>query len=292
MQANVGVIGLGAMGAPMAERLHKARVLRSAWNRTRERVAKWAAALGVPLAADPADLAAQCEVIILSVSREPDLMQVIEQMLKGLRAGTIVLDTSTVSSSGARRASDYLAERKVAFLDAPVSGGVEGARNGTLVMMVGGDPAVLDKVRPVLALISRKVEHMGPAGSGQATKAVNQIMVAGIAQGVCEALAFGRRMGLDLGKVIEITAGGAAANWFLDHRGPTMIRDRFAPGFRVSLHHKDLGICREMVLGAQGHSRLPVVEMTLRHYERLMADGHGDEDISALYRIKRAALDA
>ena len=292
MQASVGVIGLGAMGAPMAERLHRAGVLRCAWNRTRARVASWAESLGMALAAGPAELAAQCEIVILSVSREPDLMEVIEAMASRLAAGTVVIDTSTVSSGGAQRARDRLAQCRVEFLDAPVSGGVEGARNGTLVMMVGGDAAVLDRVQPVLAHLSRKVAHMGPTGSGQATKAVNQIMVAGIAQGVCEALAFGSRMGLDLDKVIEITGGGAAANWFLDHRGPTMIRDRFAPGFRVGLHHKDLKICRDMVSSAREHSALPVVEMSLRHYERLMADGYGDEDISALYRIKRAALDA
>ena len=172
-----------------------------------------------------------------------------------------------------------------AFLDAPVSGGIEGARNGTLAMMVGGDAGVLERVRPVLDSIAGRIEHMGPVGAGQATKAVNQVMAAGINQAVSEALAFAEALELPLDKVIEVVGGGAAGNWFLDHRGPAMSKGKFSPGFRVALHHKDLLICKQMA-AAFGVS-MPVVEMTLIHYRRLMQAGYGDEDISALFREKR-----
>ncbi|MCP5143604.1 MAG: NAD(P)-dependent oxidoreductase [Gammaproteobacteria bacterium] len=289
---NCGVIGLGGMGGPMAQRLHAAGLLILAWNRTRERIQAWADELDLPLADGPAAVAAAADVIILSVSRDVDVLAVIDQMLDSLRPGTVVIDTSTVSAQTARAAAARLATVGVEFLDAPVSGGVEGARNGKLSMMVGGDPAVLERVRPVLTHLAANVIHMGPHGAGQMTKAVNQIVVAGVAQGVCEALAFGRAAGLPMEKVIEVVSGGAAGNWFLDHRGPTMVRDSFAPGFRLSLHHKDLGICREMArdMTSDQHSALPTVEMTMRHYERLMDQGHGDDDISALFRIKTEAL--
>jgi 3-hydroxyisobutyrate dehydrogenase len=174
----------------------------------------------------------------------------------------------------------------VHFLDGPVSGGKEGAEKGTMVMMLGGEAELVERLRPLLAVITRRIDHMGPVGAGQATKAVNQIMVAGINQAVTEALAFGEAQGLDVDKVIGLLGGGAAGNWFLDHRGPTMVRDTFAPGFKLALHHKDLKICQAMA--ADDEATLPCVEMTLLHYQRLIEAGHGDEDISALFRLKRS----
>ncbi len=139
-----------------------------------------------------------------------------------------------------------LAEKQVAFLDAPVSGGVEGAKNGTLAMMVGGDADALEKARPVLEAMTGRIMHMGATGSGQATKAVNQIMCAGINQAVTEALAFAQAQGLAMDKVIDVISGGASGNWFLQHRGSTMTQGTFAPGFKLALHHKDLKICQSM----------------------------------------------
>ena len=141
---------------------------------------------------------------------------------------------------------------------------------------------------PALQAISSKVMHMGPVGSGQATKAVNQIMVAGINHAVTEALAFGQHQGLDMDKVIEVVGGGAAGNWFLDHRGPSMCRDSYEPGFRLALHHKDLKICQQIL--AADHKTLPMIELTLADYEHLMQQGHGDEDISTLFHSKKALL--
>jgi 3-hydroxyisobutyrate dehydrogenase len=280
-----GVIGLGAMGAPIARNLHRAGHLAAVWNRSPDKAAQLHADTGVYLATSPVDLAAHCELIILSVSADEDVLAVIDSLIPGLQPGSVVLDTSTVSRETAQSAAQHLPP-DAAFLDAPVSGGIEGARNGTLAMMIGGDAAVLARIRPVLECIAGRIAHMGPVGSGQATKAVNQVMAAGINQAVTEALAFGAALGLPMDQVIEVVGSGAAGNWFLTHRGPTMTKGIFDPGFRVALHHKDLHICKQMA--AQFGVALPVVEMTLIHYRRLMQAGFGDEDISALYREKQS----
>ncbi|MCP3999301.1 MAG: NAD(P)-dependent oxidoreductase, partial [Gammaproteobacteria bacterium] len=193
------------------------------------------------------------------------------------------------ASDTAKQAAEILQKHDAHLLDCPVSGGVEGAKNGRLAMMVGGDEAVLELARPTLNAIASNIAYIGPTGSGQACKAVNQLMVAGINQAVTEALAFGEVMGLDMDKVVDIIATGAAGNWFLNHRGKTMLADSYTPGFKLALHHKDLSICQAMLENACDAS-LPMIEMTLIHYQRLMEQGFGDEDISALYRLKKAQL--
>ncbi|MGA7802870.1 MAG: NAD(P)-dependent oxidoreductase [Gammaproteobacteria bacterium] len=281
---DVGFIGLGAMGLPMAHNLHRAGLLAGVWNRTRSKAEALAAETGVEAAAGPAELAGRCELVFTCVSADDDLLGVIDVLLPGLSAGKVVVDTSTVSRATARRAAEQVAATGADFLDAPVSGGVEGARQGTLAMMVGGDAAVLERARPALEVLAGRIAHMGPAGAGQATKAVNQVMVAGINQAVSEALAFAQALGLPLNRVIEMTGAGAAGNWFLAHRGATMTSGHFEPGFKVALHRKDLAICQAM---AQEYGvALPLVEMTLVHYRRLCDAGYGDEDISALFREK------
>ncbi len=278
------VIGLGAMGAGIAGNLQRAGLLVSAWNRSPERGNAVARQHGLVLSDSLEAAAMSAELTITSVSGDQDLLEVISRIAPVLQAGSVVLDTSTVSMDTATQASDMLEAHGVHFLDAPVSGGKEGAENASMVMMVGGDAPVLQQVMPALEVISSKVMHMGPVGSGQATKAVNQIMVAGINQAVTDALAFGQQQGLDMHRVIDVVGSGAAGNWFLTHRGPTMTRGTFAPGFRVALHHKDLKICQQMLVASERHS--PLVDMTLAHYEQLMESGFGDEDISALYRLK------
>jgi 3-hydroxyisobutyrate dehydrogenase len=279
-----GIIGLGAMGAPMARNLHQAGYLAAIWNRTPNKAQQLHDELGTMVADSPATLAQQCELIILSVSADEDVLAMIEALIPGLQPGSVVLDTSTVSRETAKQAAQMLAAIEVAFLDAPVSGGIEGAQKGTLAMMIGGDAEMLERIRPVLESIAGRVAHMGPVGSGQATKAVNQVMAAGINQAVTEALAFAESLGLPLEQVIEVVGSGAAGNWFLTHRGPTMTQGKYEPGFRVALHHKDLAICKQMA--AEFEVAMPLVEMTLIHYRRLMEAGFGDEDISALYREK------
>ena len=289
LSAQAGFIGLGAMGMPMAHRLYEAGQLAVVWNRSVDKLDAFLQRHPVKRARQPADVAATAPVVFTCVSADADLLEVIGQLAPGLGQGSIVVDCSTVSRATAERVARDLASREASFLDAPVSGGVEGARNGTLAMMVGGEAKVLETVRPLLQSLAARIEHMGVVGSGQATKAVNQIMAAGINQAVTEALAFARAQQLPLDKVMDVVGSGAAANWFLAHRGSSMLDNRFAPGFKVALHHKDLLICKQMseALGVS----LPLVEMTLIHYRRLIEAGFGEEDISALFRAKTALFD-
>ena len=279
------VIGLGAMGAGMAGNLHRAGLLAGAWNRTPARGQAAADLHGFALAADLADAVRDAQLVITSVSADSDLLEMAEKLIPLLQAGCVVLDTSTVSSASAQQVGQLFEDAGMHFVDGPVSGGKEGAEKATMVMMAGGDASVLEKIMPALEVITAKVVHMGAIGSGQATKAVNQIMAAGINQAVSEALAFGQASGLEMDKVIDVVSGGAAGNWFLSHRGRNMCNDIFEPGFRLALHRKDLKIGQAMA--AEKGVQLPVVEMTLVHYDRLIEQGHGDEDISALFRLKR-----
>jgi len=281
-----GFIGLGAMGRGMARNLHRAGLLRAVWNRTPAPAAELAAEVGCTIAANPAKLAAECDVVVSCVSADGDVLDVVDAMAPALRPGSIVIDCSTVSAATAREAARRLSERQVDFLDAPVSGGVEGARDGKLAIMVGGDEAAFERARPVLAAMGRAVTHFGPSGAGQAAKATNQIMCAGIIQAVGEAMAFAKAEGLPLEALIDTLGQGAGSSWYFVNRAPNMVRGTYPPGFRVRLHEKDLRICREM---ASRHGvQLPVVETTLQHYAELVERGHGDEDISTIFRLKEA----
>jgi 3-hydroxyisobutyrate dehydrogenase len=281
----VGVIGLGAMGTGMARNLAKAGFLSGVYNRTSIKADDLANQLAITAYSTISDLAADVELIISCVSADADLLEVVNAIANSSNSKLIVIDTSTVSRQTAQQAAILLAEQRISFLDAPVSGGVEGANKGTLAMMVGGDINLLDQVRPVLEAISARIMHLGEHGAGQACKAVNQIMAAGINQAVCEALAFADAQNLDLAKVIEVVSSGAAGNWFLQHRGHTMSQDSFNPGFKLALHHKDLLICQQMAQQAEIPS--PLTDNTLADYAQLMQQGHGNEDISALFRLKR-----
>jgi 3-hydroxyisobutyrate dehydrogenase len=280
-----GILGLGAMGQGMARRVAGAGYLTAVYNRTANKAQDLAEELKVTVYLQPADLAAQVELVIICVSADQDVLEMINAISQTIRPGSIVVDMSTVSKETAKTAAAMLTKKQVAFLDAPVSGGVEGAKNGTLSMMVGGDAAILECAKPVLASMAARITHMGEVGAGQATKAVNQIMCAGINQAVTEALAFGQAQGLPIDKVIEVTSAGAAGNWFLDKRGLTMTNGTFNPGFKLALHHKDLLICQAMA--EQFNLPIPLSEMTIADYAKLMAEGYGDEDISALFRLKR-----
>jgi 3-hydroxyisobutyrate dehydrogenase len=280
-----GLIGLGAMGLGMARNLAKAGLLAAVYNRTESKAQDLADELKVNAYTDPADLALAVDVVLICISADQDVLAMVNAIAASIKPGTVVIDMSTVSSDTALQAAAILAEKQADFLDAPVSGGVEGAKNGTLVTMVGGDVDALARVRPVLAAMTKRIVHMGPVGMGQATKAVNQIMCAGISQAVTEALAFGQAQGLPMDKVVDVISGGASGNWFLEHRGLTMTQGTFAPGFKLALHHKDLNICRHMA--QKSGSAIPLSDKTVEDYEQLMAEGFGDEDISALYRLKR-----
>jgi len=285
-----GFIGLGAMGSSMARNLHRAGLLCGVWNRDTAKAQLLAAELGCVAALSAATLARDCDAVVICVSADPDVLAVIASISPELRPGSLVIDCTTTGADTARAAAAQLAARRVDFLDAPVSGGVEGAAKGTLAIMVGGEAPVLERARPVLQAMGATITHFGPHGAGQAAKATNQIMVAGIIRADAEALAFAAAQGLALDKVIETLGRGAAGNWYLAQRGPFMARGAYPPGFRIRLHQKDLNICRQMAR-AKG-AELPVVEAALHEYAQLIAAGHGDEDIAAIFRLKAALFAA
>jgi 3-hydroxyisobutyrate dehydrogenase len=285
----VGFVGLGAMGAHMARNLHKAGLLASVYNRTPQKAESLAAELGIPSSASLAELATRVDAVVSCVSADADVLEVTNQLAPGLTAGALLIDCSTVAADTARRAAELLRPAGAAFLDCPVSGGTEGARDGTLAVMCGGDPQAFERARPVLTAMGRTVTLFGPVGSGQAAKATNQIMCAGIIDAVAEAMAFARAQGLPLEKLIDTLGKGAGSSWYFVHRAPNMVRGTYPAGFRVRLHAKDLTICRDMA--ARFGVSLPVVERMLGEYAELIARGHGDEDISAAFRLKAELFD-
>jgi 3-hydroxyisobutyrate dehydrogenase len=282
----VAFAGLGAMGIPMAKNLHQAGLLSGVWNRTSSKADALGTELGVPAPLSLADLARGADVVVICVSADADVRAVVEGLSAGLARGALVIDCSTVSADTARWAENLLAVKNVRFLDAPVSGGVEGAQKGTLAIMVGGDAAAFERARPVFAAMGKTIEHFGPSGAGQATKATNQIMCAGIIRACAEAMAFAGAHDLPLEKVVSTLGAGAGSSWYFVHRAPNMVRGAYPAGFRVKLHAKDLGICRDMAARFGVH--LPVVDAMLEEYSELIAQGFGDEDISATHRLKQA----
>jgi len=279
-----GFIGLGAMGAPMAAHVAARGLLAVVDNRTRNKADALAAQLGVKAAASHADFAG-CDLVALCVSMDADVLQQVEALAVVLAPGAIVVDHSTVSVDTARRAEALLAARGIGFLDAPVSGGVEGARNGKLSVMVGGDEAALEKAKPAIEAYAARITHMGGPGAGQATKAVNQVLVAGINEAVCEGLALGEKLGLDPARLLPTLMAGAAGNWFLEKRGATMLAGQFVPGFKCGHLLKDLRIVQGMAAGLG--LRTPVIEQSLADYAELVQRGEGDADTSALILLKR-----
>jgi 3-hydroxyisobutyrate dehydrogenase len=280
----VGFVGLGAMGAHMARNLHRAGLLSAVWNRTRDKAGTLASELGCQAPETLAALASNVDAVVICVSADDDVLQVVRALAPGMRKGTLVIDCSTVGAETARAACTLLQPAGVEFLDAPVSGGVEGAQNATLAIMTGGTPEAFALAQPVLAAMGKTIAHFGPTGSGQAAKATNQIMCAGIIEAVSEAMAFARAQGLPLDKVVDTLGKGAGSSWYFVHRAPNMVRGTYPAGFRVRLHAKDLGICRDMA--ARFGVALPVVERMLGEYSELVSRGYGDEDISATFRLK------
>jgi 3-hydroxyisobutyrate dehydrogenase len=281
----VGMIGLGAMGEHMARNLAKAGFLSALYNRTTQKAQNLGQELNVTVAPTLQVLAANVDIICLCVSRDEDVMEIIHTIKNTIRPDSVVVDMSTVSNHTAKKAAAILACGDVDFLDAPVSGGVEGAKSGKLAMMVGGDSAILEKVRPILASMATRIVHIGPTGSGQATKAVNQIMAAGINQAVTEALTFAKAQQLPMDQIIDVISGGAASSWFLQNRGLSMTENHYPAGFKVALHQKDLDICLQM--GRDSEVSLPLTSQTRDDYAQLIAQGLGECDISALYSLKK-----
>lgn len=285
----IAFVGMGTMGAPMALNLLKAGHKVTAHNRTRNKEEAVAAA-GARRAASPAEAAEGAEVVITCVSDTPDAEEIMlgeTGVIHGAAPGTIVVDMSTISPSATRRIAEKLGEKGIRMLDAPVSGGSEGAQKGTLSIMVGGKEADLIKVQPVLEAMGKTITHVGPIGAGQLTKAINQIVVAGTYWGVAEGIAIGLKAGLDMQKVVQAVGGGAAGSWAMINRSGNMIKNSYPLGFKVSLHRKDLDIALEVAreLGVT----VPVAAYVEQVETGLIARGHGDEDISVIARSIREA---
>jgi 3-hydroxyisobutyrate dehydrogenase len=285
-ELKAGFIGLGAMGLAMAGHLKRAGLLVGVANRSPVKAQVFAADQGVLAAASPGELAKHCNLLVLCVTADADVLEVTRDIAANAQPGTVVIDHSTVSSATAKAAHALMQAVGGDFLDAPVSGGVEGAKNGKLSIMVGGDAQTLARVKSALEAYGARISHMGTVGAGQNTKSVNQVLVAGIAQGVCEGLALGEALGLDAQTLLPTLMGGAAYAWFLEKRGATMLRNEFTVGFKLALLHKDLSIVHGLAETA-GTDR-SVIEKSLKDYAELMAQGHGEDDISALIRLKRA----
>jgi 2-hydroxy-3-oxopropionate reductase len=281
----VGFIGLGVMGAPMARNLLAAGYEVVAWNRSAGPLEGLAAA-GARAADGPAAVAREADVVISIVKDDAAVREVLggpEGAIAAARPGSLVVDMSTVSPAVARELAEEAAARQVAFLDAPVSGGDVGARDGTLSIMVGGEAGDVERARPVFEVLGSRVTHVGAAGAGQVAKACNQVLVAVIFGGLAEALVLGSKLGADPAAILDAVGGGMAANRIMEVRRDNFLGHDFAPGFKIDLHHKDL----EIALGASGEvdAPLPLTAEVQQMFRQLRAAGFGEEDDSALLRV-------
>jgi 3-hydroxyisobutyrate dehydrogenase-like beta-hydroxyacid dehydrogenase len=283
----VGFCGLGTMGAAMAANVARAGYPLTVWNRTPGKAADAVAAGGVE-ALSPAAVASASEIVVICVSDTPDVEAVLfgpGGLADELAEGSLVIDCSTIAPGATRDFAERLAEQGVGFVDAPVSGGSEGALKGTLTIMVGGSVEDVERARPVLATMGSNITHMGPVGAGQTTKAVNQVILSGVYLGVAEGMVLAMKSGLDARQVAEALAGGAAGSWVLQNRAERMIDDDYPLGFRIALHLKDLVIALEQA--REVGAALPVAAMAAQIEAGLVARGHGDDDNSALARAVR-----
>jgi len=285
----VAFIGMGTMGAPMAMNILKAGHEVTVHNRTREREEPVAKA-GARRAESPREAAQAALLIITCVSDTPDVENIIlgdDGVIHGARQGSIVVDMSTISPTATRRMAEELSKNGIKMLDAPVSGGSEGAQKGTLSIMIGGDEQDLKTAEPVLQAMGETITHIGPVGAGQMTKAINQIVAAGTYWAVAEGIALGLKAGLEMERVVQAVGGGAASSWPLVYRSSNMINNSYPLGFKVQLHRKDLTIALEVAreLGVT----LPVSAYVEQVETGLITRGYGDEDISAMARNIREA---
>ena len=283
----VAFIGMGTMGAAMALNILKAGHAVTVHNRTREREEPLAKA-GARRAASPMEAARGAEIVVTCVSDTPDAEAVIlgaDGVIHGAPAGAIVVDMSTISPSATRRIAAELGQKGIPMLDAPVSGGSEGAQKGTLSIMVGGEAMDVQKAMPVLSAMGKSITHVGPTGAGQMTKAINQVVAAGVYLAVAEGMTLGLKAGLDMDKVVQALSGGASGSWVLNHRSGNMIKNEYPLGFRVRLHRKDLAIVLEAAreLGVF----LPATALVEQIENGLISQGYGDEDLSAVARTIR-----
>jgi 3-hydroxyisobutyrate dehydrogenase len=283
----IGFVGLGTMGVSMAANVLRTGPPVTVWNRTAGRAAA-VVEMGAKEAASPADVAARSDITVICVSDTPDVEAVLfgsDGIASGATIGGLVIDCSTISPDATRDFGRRLAEHGVGMVDAPVSGGSEGARLGTLTMFVGGAEPDVARAMPVLAAMGKTITHLGGLGSGQAAKAVNQVIISGTYLSVAEGIELGIKAGLEPHQLVQALSGGAAQSWVLANRSGRMIDDEYPLGFKLALHRKDLGIALEMAAGTG--LMLPLAMLVAALEDRLLAAGHGDEDMSVLARAIR-----
>ena len=287
-QTKVAFLGLGTMGAAMAANLARAGFRVTAWNRTPGRAPELPD-LGVEIAETPAAAVADAEIAVICVSDTPDVEAILfgpSGVVEGARPATLIIDCSTIAPSGSWDFAARLRERGLAMVDAPVSGGSEGAQKATLTIFVGGDAEDVERAGPVLAAMGKTITHVGPIGAGQAVKAVNQVILAGTYLGVAEGIVLAIKAGLDVEQVANALGGGAAQSWVLANRSGRMLANDYPLGFKVELHRKDLGIALD--LAARLGAVLPVTALAAQLETGLIAGGHAEDDMSALARAIRA----
>ncbi|CAI8381270.1 MAG: 2-hydroxy-3-oxopropionate reductase [Alphaproteobacteria bacterium UBA4588] len=286
--AKVAFLGLGVMGYPMAGHLVAAGHDVTVYNRTSAKADAWYKQYGGTVAATPADAASGAEFVFSCVGDDADIRSVTsgeQGAFSAMLPDAVFVDNTTASADVARELYAAAKDAGLHFIDAPVSGGQAGAENGKLTVMCGGDNAAFARAEPLMACYGARVTHMGAPGSGQLTKMVNQICIAGLVQGLSEALNFGKQAELDIEKVLGVISGGAAQSWQMENRGSTMARDEFDFGFAVDWMRKDLRIC--LAEAANNGAELPVTALVAQFYAALSYQGFGRNDTSALIRLLR-----
>ena len=283
---NVSFIGLGVMGYPMAGHLQKNGYNVTVYNRTTAKAEKWVDEYNGSMAKTPGEASQNSEIVFMCVGRDEDIIEVMESesgILSKVVEGSIIVDHTTASAEIARNYYQKLKDKKLSFLDAPVSGGQAGAENGVLSIMIGGDEKDYNTVKPVLTSYGKAVELIGPSGSGQIAKMINQICIAGLVQGLSEAMAFGKKSNVDMEKVLSVISKGAAQSWQMENRYRTMLDGKFDYGFAVDWMRKDLSICFKEA--SKNGAILPVTKIVDKYYEQVQKNGGNRFDTSSLMTL-------
>ena len=283
---NVSFIGLGVMGYPMAGHLQNNGYNVTVYNRTTAKAEKWVEEYNGSMAITPGEASQDSEIVFICVGRDEDIIEVMESengILSKVAEGTIIVDHTTASAEIARNYYNKLKDKKLSFLDAPVSGGQAGAENGVLSIMIGGDEKDYNIVKPVLTSYGKAVELIGPSGSGQIAKMINQICIAGLVQGLSEAMAFGKKSNVDMEKVLSVISKGAAQSWQMENRYRTMLDGKFDYGFAVDWMRKDLSICFNEA--DKNGAMLPVTKIVDKYYEEVQKNGGNRFDTSSLMTL-------
>ena len=283
---NVSFIGLGVMGYPMAGHLQKNGYNVTVYNRTETKAQKWIDEHKGQMSKTPADACKNSEIIFMCVGRDEDIVEVMEGengILSSVKENSIIVDHTTASAEIARKFSEKLKNMKIGFLDAPISGGQAGAENGLLSIMIGGELKFYEIVKPILQSYGKAIELIGPSGSGQIAKMVNQICIAGLVQGLSEAMAFGKKANVDMEKVLSVISKGAAQSWQMENRYRTMLDGKFDYGFAVDWMRKDLSICFSEA--KKNGASLPITEIVDRYYAEVQKNGGNRLDTSSLMTL-------